>query len=38
MQWRIRNKRLLGNGVSWVYKHGAELEDQEGKYGDNEPQ
>jgi hypothetical protein len=32
MQWRIRNKRSLGNGVSWVYKHGAELEDQEGKY------
>ena len=32
MQWRIRNKRSLGNGVSWIYKYGAELEDQEGKY------
>jgi len=32
MQWRIRNKRSLSNGVSWVYKYGAELEDQEGKY------
>src|SRR5271170_3645028 len=32
MQWRIRNKRSLGNGVSWVYEHGAGLEDQEDKY------
>jgi hypothetical protein len=32
MQWRIRNKRSLGSAVSWVYEHGAELEDQEGKY------
>jgi hypothetical protein len=22
----------LGGAVSWVYKHGAELEDQNGKY------
>ena len=32
LQWRIRNKRSLGNGVSWVYEHGAELENGKGKY------
>jgi hypothetical protein len=32
MQWRVRNKKSLGNRVSWVYEHGAELEDEEGKY------